>query len=470
MNKQDFPYLSIIILFVYIIFVYITYPESNILEDSLTVDNQFYAKFLALVILVYPFEQILKKGLGAIIHTDVVLIQSFIYWSLLDVIQARYPLTEVSLTAVKYTFIYIAIFIVAIIIGTNFTLKLPKIIYEASLVDLSAKVLFNFFIISFFIAVYYYYKSAYYDFNYMIKALTKPRFSSPWARGAEGGFGAILEHLKYFGYFLPSVAVLYAIKVKKITIKVLLLFALAVFFSAFEFQGGGRRITGFLAGVAVITFMVYKRNDLKIYHFIGLGVIGGGMLILLDMQLAFRNGGYDGMFEKYEIETLSEVRVDDNFFRIAQVIDWMPSIYPHAGSQWLIYSLSRPIPRYFWPGKPLNPGYDVAKMAGEYNVSLTTTVVGEAYASGGVYMIMFIGFIYGLVAASFRNLLYTNLGVLGFAIYSIGTLATVGGVRALVDFIIFSYALVGILVLFRFFLRKRSITISEQTVIPENQI
>jgi len=176
------------------------------------------------------------------------------------------------------------------------------------------------------------------------------------------------------------------------------------------------------------------------------------------------------MIEKYEIEGLNEVRVDDNFFRIAQVIDWMPSIYPFAGSQWLVYSLSRPIPRYFWPGKPLDPGYDVAKMAGEYGVSLTTTVVGEAYASGGVYMIIFIGFMYGVVAASFRNLLYTNLGVLGFAIYSIGTLATVGGVRALVDFIIFSYALLGLLVLFRFFLRKRSITMPESTFIQENQI
>ncbi len=470
MSKQEFPYLSIIMLVIFVVFTLITYPESNLLEDTLNVDNQFYAIFLALVILVYPLEQILKKGLGAIIHTDVVLIQSFIYWSLLDVIQSRYPLTSVSLTAVKYTYIYLSIFIIAIIIGTNFTFRFPKIVYEASAVDLTEKVIFNFFIVSFFISIFYFYKSSYYDFDYMIRALNRPRFSSPWARGVEGGFGAILEHLKYFGYFLPSVAVLYAIKIKRITFKVVLLFALAIFFSAFEFQGGGRRITGFLAGVAVITFLVYKRNNLKIYHFIGLGAIAGGMLVLLDMQLAFRNKGYEGMFNDYEIEGLNEVRVDDNFFRIAQVIDWIPSIYPFAGSQWLIYSLSRPIPRYFWPGKPIDPGYDVAKMAGEYGVSLTTTVVGEAYASGGVYMIIFIGFIYGLIAASFRNLLYTNLGILGFAIYSIGTLATVGGVRALVDFIIFSYALLGLLVLFRFFLKKRSVAMPNSSVIQENQI
>jgi oligosaccharide repeat unit polymerase len=289
----------------------------------------------------------------------------------------------------------------------------------------------------------------------MIKALTRPRFSSPWSRGAEGGFGAIIEHLKYFGYFLPSLAVIYAIKIGKPTPKVFLLLFLAVFFSAFEFQGGGRRITGFLAGVAVITYLVYKRNDLKIRHFMALGVVAFGMLILLDMQLAFRNRGYEGMFETYDIENLNEVRVDDNFYRIAQLIDWMPEIYPHAGSQWLIYSLSRPIPRYFWANKPLDPGYDVAKMAGEYGVSLTTTIVGEAYASGGMYMIFAVGLFYGALAASFRRILYENLGVLGFALYSIGTLATVGGVRALVDLIIFSYAMLGLLLFYRYFLRKR---------------
>lgn len=455
MEKNQQAYLSIAALLIFIFYTYLTYPDSEFINDSFEVDNKFYAIYLAITILIYPLEQILKKGLGAVIHTDVVLVQSFIYWTLLDVIQERYPLTGVTLTAVKYTYIYIALFVMAVILGTNFSFRMPKLFTEASSVDLSEKMIFNFFIFSFSIAIFYFYKSAYYDFNYMIKALTKPRFSAPWARGAEGGFGAIIEHFKYFGYFLPSLAVIYTIKVKKFTPKVILVYFLAIFFSAFEFQGGGRRITGFLAGVAVITYLVYKRHDLKIRHFLALGVVAGGMIILLDMQLAFRNRGYEGMFQEYDVESLSEVRVDDNFFRIAQLIDWMPNIYPHAGLQWVIYSLSRPIPRFIWENKPLDPGYDVAKMAGEYGVSLTTTIVGESYASGGMYMIIIIGMVYGIIAASFRRILYTDLGVLGFALYSIGTLAIVGGVRALVDFIIFSYALLGLLFLYRYVLKSR---------------
>ncbi len=456
MQQFGQPIFSLSVLLGYIAYTYFTYPETNLLNDSLTVDNQHYAIFLSLAIMAYPLEKVVKQGLGAIIHTDVVLVQSFIYWTLLDVIQSRYPLTDVSLSAVKYTFIFIAVFVLFVIIGTNFNFNLPKIVLEAASVDVTEKILFTFFMVSFFLAIFYFWKASYYEFDYMIRSLTRPRFRAPWARGAEGGLGAIFEHLKYFGYFLPSVAVLYGIKVKKLTPKLGLLIFLALFFSAFEFQGGGRRITGFLAGVAVITYLVYKRNELKVRHFAFLGLLGGGLLVLLDMQLTFRNSGYEGMFEKYEIENLNEVRVDDNFYRIAQLNDWIPQLYPHAGSQWLIYSIGRPIPRYFWPGKPLDPGYDVARMAGEYGVSLTTTVVGEAYASGGLFMIIVMGLFYGAVAATIKRFLYIeNLGVMGFSLYSLGTLATVGGVRALVDMIIFSYAFLGMIFLYRFFIKKR---------------
>lgn len=457
MKKVSSPNSTIAALIIFILYTLITYPEYTSIEEALLIDNQFYAIFLSLVILIYPLEQAIKKGIGAVVDTDVALVVSFIYWSLIDIIQSRYPLTSVSLTAVKYTFIYIALFILFIIIGANFSFKLPKIVKEASKVDITPNVLFGFFMFSFLIAMFYFWKSSYYDFYYMIGALDRARFSSPWSRGAEGGVSAIFEHLKYFGYFLPSLAVLYAIKVKKLNFNVVLLFGLAVFFSAFEFQGGGRRITGFLAGVAIVTYLVYKRNDLKIRHFVSLAIVGGGMLVLLDMQLAFRNKGYEGMIENYDIEQLNEVRVDDNFFRIAQLIDWIPELYPYAGSQWLIYSLGRPIPRFLWEGKPIDPGYDVAKMAGELGVSLTTTVVGEAYASGGTLMIIFVAMFYGALAATLRNLLNDNLGILGFALYSLGTLAIVGGVRALVDLIIFSYAFFGLLFLYRYVLRKRVI-------------
>ncbi|TNE72225.1 oligosaccharide repeat unit polymerase [bacterium] len=452
-NKQ--PVISLAIFLAYIAYILFTYPETGNINDTLNVDNQHYAIFLSICILIYAIEKVVKNGLKAIIFTDVALVVSFIYWSLLDIVQSRYPLTDVSLFAIKYTFVYIAVFIVSIIIGTNFNFKLSKIIVETASVDVSERVLFIFFIVSFLLAIFYFWKSSYYEFDYMIQALTRPRFRSPWARGAEGGFGSLIEHLKYFGYFLPSLAVLYALKVKKLTGKVVLLFFLAVFFSAFEFQGGGRRITGFLVGVAVITYLVSKRNQLRVKHLFGLFIISVGLLVLLDMQLAFRNSGYDNMIQKYDVENLNEVRVDDNFLRIAQLIDWIPNLYPYAGSQWLIYSFGRPIPRYFWESKPLDPGYDVAKMAGEFGVSLTTTVVGEAYASGGLVMIIIVGLFYGVMASTVKQLLNLDLGVLGFSLYSIGTLAIVGGVRALVDMIIFSYAFFGLIALYKYFIKKR---------------
>lgn len=446
---------ALVAIVIFIIYTLLTYPETGGINQQFQVDNQFYALFLSICIFSFTIEKVLQHGLGAIIHTDVLLVQSFIYWSLLDLIQSRYALTDVSLYAVKYSFIYIAIFIAFIIIGANFSFKLPKITYEAATIDISKQALFSFFIFSFLVAMFYFWKSSYYDFEYMVSALTRSRFRSPWQRGVTGGFNAIIEHLKYFGYFLPSLAVLYWIKEKKINFNVILLFALAIFFSAFEFQGGGRRITGFLAGVAIITYLVYKRNNIKIADVFVLTLIGFGLLVLLDMQLAFRNKGYDDMFSKYDIENLNEVRVDDNFYRIAQLIDWIPIDYPHAGAQWLIYSFGRPIPRAIWTSKPVDPGYDVAKMANEPGVTLTTTIVGEAYASFGIIMIILMGLFYGALSNTIKKLLEINLGILGFALYSLGTLAIVGGVRALVDLIIFSYAFMGLIFLYNYFIKRQ---------------
>jgi hypothetical protein len=208
--------------------------------------------------------------------------------------------------------------------------------------------------------------------------------------------------------------------------------------------------------------MVYKRNELGVRHYLIMTILAAGMLVLLDMQLAFRNKGYENMFSTYDVEQLDEVRVDDNFLRIAQMIELIPESHPYGGFKYYIYSLGRPIPRFFWPGKPLDPGFVVNEMVGEVGVSLTTTVVGEAYASMGVINIIFMAFMYGLIAGSVRQMVYYKMGILGFTIYALQTLDIVGGVRALVDMVIFSYAFLGLMVMYKFWIRKKAVFIDTQ--------
>lgn len=442
---------------IYILYTMFSLDHNTVTTEHLvSIDYSHYALMLALAIMVHPLEHMIKGGVKQFLRADVLLTTSFIYWTLLDVIQDRYPLINLSIYSVKYSFIYIAVFILFVQLFSNYRFILPKLIKDASKVEISVKALLIILIVCFLIGLFPFWRGSYYDFNYMIQALARPRFAAPWLRGGSmGGFNAIFEHMKYFGYLLPALSALILVKEKRFSAKVLLAFALTIFFGAFEFQGGGRRLTGFLAGVGMITYLVAKRHELRVRHFAAMGILTVGLLVLLDMQLTFRNMGYQDMFTKYDYEGFGEIKVDDNFLRIAQIVENIPETHPYSGTQYLYWAFARPIPRFFWPGKPVSPGFNVAAMVGERGVSLTTTVVGEAFASLGVTMIIIIALLYGVLAGSLTRMLNENLGIIGNALYALGTLALVGGVRSLVDLILYSYAFLGLLVIYYYVIKGR---------------
>lgn len=439
----------------FILYILVSFPEYGV-PDSLIQDTyRWFAFVLTGVLFFTAYESYLVFGAKGFLHAEVLVVTSLVYWLLLDLLQGRYELDAVSAHSVKISFISITIFSIIVLVFSRFSFDLPPIVVRASRSDITPTMIFSTMLICFLLALFYYFKASYFDFQYMLKSLTRARFSSPWARGSAGGLDAILEHLKYFGYVLPALLGLLFLTTSRFDIRRYIAAFLTLFFGAFEFQGGGRRITGFLAGSLIMTILIYKRKDLKIRHFLMVGLAAASLLVLLDMQLAFRNRGYEGMFQKYELENLDEVRVDDNFLRLAQIVDMIPSLYPHSGIQYLTWSFSRPIPRYFWQNKPLGPGFDVASMVGAKGVSLTSTIVGEAYASMGFIMIIFVGILFGFISGTLNNLIDGSLGVLGVALYSVGVLALVGGVRSLPDLIIFSYAFLGILFMYKVFLAPK---------------
>jgi hypothetical protein len=445
---------SIAVQVLFIVYVFFTFPEGDQNQISFGELYRQYAFLLTGAILVYALEYFLKEGPKGLLHANVLIVNSVVYWLLLDLLQGRYELDIVSVPAVKTAFISISLFVIVVQIFVNFSINLPDIVDRASRISIPSGVVFGTVIFCFSVAFFHYYRASYFDFDHMMRGLTKSRWASPWARGASGGTDAIIEHFKYFGYVLPPLTALLFLQNKVFDLRNYLALGLTVFFSAFEFQGGGRRITGFLAGSLIMTVLIYKREKLKLIHFIMVAVSGFGLLVLLDMQLAFRNRGYQGMFEEYQLTQLDEVRVDDNFLRLCQIIDRIPSEFPHSGFQYPLWAFSRPIPRAFWPGKPLGPGFDVAQMVGALGVSLTSTIIGESYASQGFFMIILMGALFGILSGSLTKMLDGNLGVLGVALYSIGALALVGGIRSLPDLIIFSYGFLGILAIYRQVLSK----------------
>jgi oligosaccharide repeat unit polymerase len=455
-SHSTFVSLPIYCLLAFIAYLYLFVSFSgNYASDILKIPYVELAYVLTAILISIPVLLYFKIGFKAFLRADVLVSTSIVYWALLDLLQERYQLNSSSPESIRYAFVLIAVFVIMIQLGARISFPLPKIVNQARKLDINRNYLFGIVIGCFLIGLFPFYRGAYYDFSYMVSALTRPRFAAPWARGQFGGFSAFIEHLKYFGYFLPAATVLLGLREGKLNWKVILAGLLTIFFSAFEFQGGGRRIIGFLYGSGIATYLVARWRDLSWKKLAVIGALFIGLLVLLDMQLQFRNKGYANMFDKYEVSNFEEVRVDDNFYRITQIIDFVPELHPFAGTQYLIYSFGRPIPRVIWSGKPLNPGFDLAKMADEYGVTLSMTVIGEAYASFGLIMVALMGLFYGVLAGTFNRILNERMGILGYAIYALGTMALVAGVRSLIDLILFSYALLGVLFIFQIYLKRK---------------
>lgn len=443
-----------IVLLGFIVWLYVRYSLSNDFgTDIADFDYRSISIWLSMLILVYPLSLFLKDGFIVFLRADVLVSTSMIYWTLLDLIQDRYSLFSSSVANIRYAFVLIAVFIIAVQLSSRYSFKLPQLAQQASKIEIKTSTLYSALIICVLIGIFPFWRGAYYDFDYMISSLTRPRFAAPWARGESGGFEAFFEHLKYFGYITPALSALIWVKEGKFNFKVFFAIVLALCFSVFEFQGGGRRITGFLFGSATVTYMVAKRNNLELKHFLVIGLLSVGVLILLDMQLQFRNKGYENMLERYNVEEFEKVKVDDNFLRIVQIVDFVPEIHPYSGLQYPVWAFGRPIPRYFWSSKPVSPGFDIAELAGEVGVSLSMTVVGEAYASYGITMVILVGIFFGLLSGTLNQLLYANLRAMGYSMYALGLMALVGGVRSLADLIVFSYAFLGLLVIYKFYIK-----------------
>src|ERR1044071_4603661 len=95
----------------------------------------------------------------------------------------------------------------------------------------------------------------------------------------------------------------------------------------------------------------------------------------------------------------------DNFYRLSQIIQLIPESYPYVYHKYLIYVVLRPVPRIFWQGKPVDPGFDLPTALGVQGVSYSYSVIGELYMSLGFIGIALGGWFYGRVSAFARGLL-----------------------------------------------------------------
>jgi len=287
----------------------------------------------------------------------------------------------------------------------------------------------------------------------MVRYLGQDRWAAPWGRGQLGGWDAFLDHLQYFGYLLPVLTVVIGRRVGVRNVRTLICIGLSLIVALFLAQSGSRRVIGVVGGMALILWILDQQR-LRIKHLLLTVLAAGGLLIALQVMLEYRNVGLGVLVGKGEIVTgtfvekqqlLEEqhLRVDDNFYRLCQIIQLIPESYPFVYQNYLVYVVVRPVPRVFWPEKPVDPGFDLPTALGVQGVSFSYSVIGELYMSFGFIGIALGGWFYGRVSSLASGLLArcTTQGAL--VIYSIVVMALFSGMRSILELILVSYVVLA---------------------------
>jgi hypothetical protein len=209
-----------------------------------------------------------------------------------------------------------------------------------------------------------------------------------------------------------------------------------------------------------LVLWILDQRQLRLKHLIATGFSVVVLLLALQVMLEYRNVGLGVLvggdanvsrLEKRQLLEEQHLRVDDNFYRLCQIIQLIPQSYGFVYHQYLVYVLVRPVPRVFWPEKPVDPGFDLPSALGVEGVSYSYSVIGELYMSLGFIGIALGGWFYGRVSAFARGLLGRSATQGALVIYSIIVMALFSGMRSILELILVSYvvlAWVGIAQLF----------------------
>ena len=184
---------------------------------------------------------------------------------------------------------------------------------------------------------------------------------------------------------------------------------------------------------------------------LGLAIAGMGLLTVLETMLDYRNAGFSSLLDpgaRADLIAAADqddvlLRVDDNFLRLAQTTVIFPEYHEHTTWHYVLWVMVRPIPRLFWPGKPLDPGFNLAQFLGREGVSYTSSVIGELYMAGGFIGVVLGGWLYGRLAGALSRLLMEQGTVSALVIYSIGLLALFAGMRSMIELVLMSYGILA---------------------------
>jgi hypothetical protein len=395
------------------------------------------------------------RSIYSLIRIENLLAAAPIYWLLLDLIQGRFEIDDARKTDVIKAFAAIGLFSCGVwLAALQRPWRLPRFWQQVSGLELADAATFNAAVACFALGIFYFVYMAGFDLQKIISGLQQSRFDAPWSRDNPfGGWTAFVEHLAYFGMLLPALAVAVARLTGWFSLRALICYLMALIYALFQAQGGNRRYLGVMFGAALISWLLMSR-DIGPRKIIWLALWASGLLYLMEVQYQYRGVGINAFSSPEQRQTLTrveEIHVDDNFLRLAQSINYVPEQYPYVWYEYAFFALIKPIPRVLWHGKPETQSFRIQDVV-NVGASLSSSVVGEFYVSGGLLMVLFGGWLYGRLGTWGTMLLIPPRTRTGTLLYGSWVMALFAGCRSMTDLVLMSYvflALLAVLWMFR---------------------
>lgn len=387
----------------------------------------------------------IPRGYAAMLRGENILNMAIVYWLLLDLLQGAYDL-DTSQEVVYGTFFALGLLALGIWIGAGMrSFRLPELIRMEVEAEWTSDQIFAAGATCFLLGMLTYAVPTDFDIPEMFSHLGGSRWSAPWSRGQLGGIDAIWDHFQYFGYVLPILFVAHGGQKGWINLKTILLLAMALVMLAFLAQGGGRRLIGVTVGAALIYRILSARNA-RTWGF--LTSVVGAVALLYAMQWMLQQRGV-GWFVEADA-SYNYLHVDDNFLRLGQLIELVPDTHPYAYLQLIYFIVVRPIPRILWPGKPIDPGFDLPSMIGDTGASLSYSAIGDWYLIWGFPTVFLGGLFFGRLAAFLNAMIAHQKPDSQPVVISVALMVLFASMRSLQDLVIMSYAILGWLLVSHF--------------------
>lgn len=315
----------------------------------------------------------------------------------------------------------------AMVVGRHLATPKPMSSSWLKLDDISHQTLFKILVVSAFLGYLYMLLAVQFNPVALVEGMMGPRFSEPWGRGALGGWKTLLNELGLFSYIIPPLTgVIWNRRKDFSSVQigvVLALFTLTLFHS---FASGTRNI--FIAHLATFSMgylLTLARNTVwnTVIPLLLVGAIAVfGSYHMLELRtIGLRNYITKQVYASEEgRDTLA---VDYNLASIGWVADAMPENYDFLGTELLIWSLVKPIPRALWPSKPVGLSVSVEEIAGAEGWTVAVTYLGESYMMAGMFGVVAVSMFFGALAAWWNRMAMSHQSDYALVVYALGFFA-----------------------------------------------